>query len=272
MNKIPCDVIKDLLPLYEDNVCGEKSKDIVEEHLTECEECREYYERMTEKLPAVTEETAVSMKAEDSFLTHVKRKLTYHKVLLSGILILAIFAISMLYENIQYSDTDFSGIPFFDKRLKTEEIHVTELYQLKNGFIYFTVETDRNATVSATSEILVPDTYIDKPYDNGWRNISLKRSFFDNFFHNSTNFSKCSYIIPLTEEEYIDPDISDSPVNQNCTTIYYKGKDNKQKKIWEKGQNIKPAPQNVELKVKEEIESVDFDNREGAVIFDVEFE
>lgn len=39
--KISCDVISDLLPLYYDNVCSEDSKILVEEHLAQCESCRE---------------------------------------------------------------------------------------------------------------------------------------------------------------------------------------------------------------------------------------
>ena len=30
--KISCDIIRDLLPLYKDNVCSDASKDMVEEH------------------------------------------------------------------------------------------------------------------------------------------------------------------------------------------------------------------------------------------------
>ena len=51
MNKIACDVIKDLLPLYVDNVCSEKTKDLIEEHLAGCEECQQYYEALQEGLP-----------------------------------------------------------------------------------------------------------------------------------------------------------------------------------------------------------------------------
>lgn len=267
MSKIPCDVIKDLLPLYEDNVCSENSKDMVEDHLAECESCREYYERMTEKLPAVIEETAVISQAEESFLTHVKRTLTYHNVLLAGILILAILAASFLYENVPSFDIAFSGIPFLDKHLKTEEVHVTELYQLKNGSIYFTIESDRKATEASTREISVPDAYIDKPYDDGWRCVSLRRSLFDSFVQNSAAFSKCTYILPLIEEEYVDPDLSDSPVIQHCTSIYYEGKGGKKMKIWKKGQKIKPAPERIELKAKEqEEEHSDLDSHNGGYI------
>lgn len=39
--KIPCDMIRDLLPLYYDKVCSEESRQNVEEHLLECESCRE---------------------------------------------------------------------------------------------------------------------------------------------------------------------------------------------------------------------------------------
>ncbi len=39
--KYDCDVIRDLLPLYADKACSEKSRDVVEEHLQECPACRD---------------------------------------------------------------------------------------------------------------------------------------------------------------------------------------------------------------------------------------
>lgn len=44
--KIHCNIAKDLMPLYIDEVLSEESKTAVEEHLSECEGCREYYRRM----------------------------------------------------------------------------------------------------------------------------------------------------------------------------------------------------------------------------------
>ena len=37
--KVPCDVIRDLLPLYADEACSEESGKLVEEHLQECPDC-----------------------------------------------------------------------------------------------------------------------------------------------------------------------------------------------------------------------------------------
>ncbi len=37
--KLPCDIVQDLLPLYEDNLCSQATREAVEEHLRECESC-----------------------------------------------------------------------------------------------------------------------------------------------------------------------------------------------------------------------------------------
>lgn len=44
--KYSCEVIKDLLPLYYDDVCSEESKDMVEEHLEECPSCQALLRKM----------------------------------------------------------------------------------------------------------------------------------------------------------------------------------------------------------------------------------
>ena len=41
MMKISCDIISDLLPLYYDDVCSHSSRKFVEEHLEECEACKQ---------------------------------------------------------------------------------------------------------------------------------------------------------------------------------------------------------------------------------------
>ncbi len=48
---ISCEVIKDLLPLYHDGVCSTDSKKIVEEHLEQCESCRDELKSMDRELP-----------------------------------------------------------------------------------------------------------------------------------------------------------------------------------------------------------------------------
>ena len=41
-----CEVIRDLLPLYADEACSEKSRSLVNEHLLDCAECRDMLQRL----------------------------------------------------------------------------------------------------------------------------------------------------------------------------------------------------------------------------------
>lgn len=44
--KLLCEIVQDLLPLYEDDVCSQESKIAVEEHLKDCPICREQVKKM----------------------------------------------------------------------------------------------------------------------------------------------------------------------------------------------------------------------------------
>lgn len=43
-----CDVIRDLLPLYADDACSEKSRALVNEHLLDCADCRDMLQKLRE--------------------------------------------------------------------------------------------------------------------------------------------------------------------------------------------------------------------------------
>ena len=50
MNKINCNVIKDILPLYVDDLASEDTKALVESHLKKCDSCMEEYRKMANVL------------------------------------------------------------------------------------------------------------------------------------------------------------------------------------------------------------------------------
>ena len=72
----PCGIIRDLLPLYIDEVCNEESKQAVENHLSECEKCRNYYNSMksTEGFVAKENDNSEDMKMANN-LKNVKSKI-----------------------------------------------------------------------------------------------------------------------------------------------------------------------------------------------------
>lgn len=62
MEKITCDVISDLLPLYADHVCTQESCHLVEEHLKNCMECRSLLTKMQAECRNNIEETQAEEK------------------------------------------------------------------------------------------------------------------------------------------------------------------------------------------------------------------
>lgn len=51
--KISCGIIRDLLPLYHDNVCSKESRELVEEHVKNCQGCKSELERLNIEIKGV---------------------------------------------------------------------------------------------------------------------------------------------------------------------------------------------------------------------------
>lgn len=78
----PCKLIQDLLPLYHDGVCSSESKEIIEEHLSECKECSEFYTeiRDSDALALPVDSTREIQKAAS--LKTVKKRILRKQILI----------------------------------------------------------------------------------------------------------------------------------------------------------------------------------------------
>ena len=72
--KLNCKVIEDLLPLYLDEVCSEESRQLVEEHLADCEACRKLVEATSKVECKKTEEEAVERAVVKRSFKKVRRR------------------------------------------------------------------------------------------------------------------------------------------------------------------------------------------------------
>ncbi len=104
MNKFDCEVIKDLLPLYADNVCSEKSSGIVEEHLAECSECSEELRKIKEcpVVPEVDEDMKKAVKNAGKRIKKGKKKTVIETIALVLILVI-LFGVIGMYRFILYA-------------------------------------------------------------------------------------------------------------------------------------------------------------------------
>ena len=74
--KNECNIIRDILPLYAENIVCEDTAAFVEEHLEHCESCRRELEEL--KAPSAAEEPSTAYEAAQ--LRMLKKKLTAKKV------------------------------------------------------------------------------------------------------------------------------------------------------------------------------------------------
>lgn len=126
--KITCEIIKDLLPLYCDGVCSEESNVLVEEHLTECDKCREDVRLMKEKINAVSVFAAdgKAVKAARAARKKGKRKAFVCGCFVLLLLIAGIIAGVCTYHLCTSSDENNSEIlaDMAENYLSFDELHI----------------------------------------------------------------------------------------------------------------------------------------------------
>ncbi|MBR4102330.1 MAG: zf-HC2 domain-containing protein [Oscillospiraceae bacterium] len=88
--RMDCDVIKDLLPLYAEDMVSDKSRELIRTHFDECEECRKLYETMMEPAPKA-EFTKEPAKSFQKYVKKSKRKLVLRVALITAAVVAAVF-------------------------------------------------------------------------------------------------------------------------------------------------------------------------------------
>lgn len=114
MNKISCNVIGDLLPLYVDGAVSEDTKKLVEEHLAECADCKKAAEEMGKELVLPVHETVRA--AETSFLQKMKKTWQKRRIrtavisvaVTAGVILGSYMALTIPQWIIPYKPVDFS--------------------------------------------------------------------------------------------------------------------------------------------------------------------
>ena len=258
MSRISCNVNKDLLPLYVDDVCSEESKDLVEEHLSECGECQNYYEALKEGLleaevkgdkeNILSEEKMRQVAA--SIIKDIKKQISRRQIqtVCVAVAIALIFIFVLEGLNGAYMGSELQRVPLFDTRLKVSDMHVTELYQLQNGYLYISVETDKKFSIVSSGNLNDNFDQNEGVTDKYTGEIALRRELWGG----SIQMKKCSFIYPLSG---VVENREGELVECEDSAIYLEGKGDQREKVWEKGEAVEKAPPEIEGMAKKEIEA-----------------
>lgn len=158
--KIKCEVINDLLPLYVDDVLSEASKELVDEHIAECENCRSNLENMkaTIKLPVNRE-----VRMDDTKSLMGLKKLVNRKIRIAVAAALAVVAILALA--LQIVCRMPFVIPYDESNFKfVEQSNGYSLQYLGEGDIMFNASGDQKGEWTIEFSQTLWDRYIHPIY------------------------------------------------------------------------------------------------------------
>lgn len=145
MSDKECSVIRDLLPVYCDNLVSETTRTVIESHLRKCENCRNEYKQMAAEMPENFKENSTKR----IFDNMMRKKKTERilKSVVSAIIICTVFIGGFFA---------LRDIPVVTE--PTEKIKWCHIYRIdtKNGkrfFIHHFLNTYENSSISMSTEI-----------------------------------------------------------------------------------------------------------------------
>jgi Putative zinc-finger len=134
MKKISCEIVKDMLPLYYDNVCSRDSKKMVEEHLNECDECKSELVRIEEDIKVPKEEIEKN-KSEGNVIKNIASfwKRSRAKSFVKGIVISTLLFTLIFLGYIGLFQWDITDVP-------TDVVKIKDVSELSDGKIVYHIE------------------------------------------------------------------------------------------------------------------------------------
>ena len=129
--KTSCEIVKDILPLYHDNVCSAESRKLIEEHLEECQSCGGFLKDISDELtrPVNVIDETKPLKAIAAILKKAKLKFYLKGAAIAFIaFLISAIAINWLTQPVW-------PVPL-------ELLQVTDVAQLSDGRIAFTLVID----------------------------------------------------------------------------------------------------------------------------------
>ena len=214
-----CDMIKDLLPLYADDVCSDESRKAIEEHIKECAECKGELDKLRRSV-------TVSPKNDGEVLKRIKRRLRIEKLVVGLISVLAIcgaLIIGLVYLINSDTSMDMEKYDILNNVSVTEHDNAVWLNIKGSAVGFFRV----HPTISDTDgKYLGYDNDFDREKKNGY-GVTLMQRKIDSFAisRQGSPFG--------VEQKLFDLDEKDAMMK----VFYYDDENNKEYVLWERDTN-----------------------------------
>ena len=214
-----CDMIKDLLPLYADDVCSEESRKAVEEHINSCPDCKAELEKLRKSV-------TVSPQKDADVLKRIKKRLRIEKLVVGLISVFAIcgaLLIGLVYLINSDTSMDMEKYGILNNVSVTEHDNAVWL-DVKGSAVEF---MRVHPTISDTDgKHLLYDEDFDSNKKNGYGVTLMQRKI--------DSFAIARHGMPNSiEQKLFDLDEKESMTK----VFYYDDKNNKEYILWERDTN-----------------------------------
>ena len=178
--KYECDIVKDLMPLYIDDLLSENSKKIVENHINSCESCKNYYDKLSSeiKIPVSKEARFSDLRPIEYLKSNLSKKII--KKVLGTTLVIGLLVGAFLFAQLYKLPVEPQMIDFY-----VNDNYLMMKYQEK-GDILFSAgnswENDGTWTVNFSQtpwERYIAPLYRKENYNNGFMRLDMVDKVYD---------------------------------------------------------------------------------------------
>ena len=170
--KMKCEVIQDLLPLYCDHQASPESCQLIEEHLRECDACKQFYETILEP-EDLTEEKVEDNLSEMDPLKKIKKAMRI-KIIIAVLASIAVISTSFYFlfiqgQQVSSADMVIETSAYMDKDDESGDTLYTVKFEfdLQNGKCIDVRDARRgDSEIDSSIVVLKPYGQIKVPFDD----------------------------------------------------------------------------------------------------------
>ena len=143
--KTSCKIIEDLLPMYHDGICSEESEVLIEEHMKECESCRQILASLRGEIALQKETPADDLKPLEEIqqqISREKKRFGRRKALITAVLIIMMIPIFWLGWN-QLADRGICFTNIYEYRIGNEFMKQLSKGNYEKAYEYINIDAIR---------------------------------------------------------------------------------------------------------------------------------
>lgn len=194
-NNSKCKIVQDLIPSYMENLLSDESKSFVNEHISTCDECKEYLDTISQNISNEDKQIGETNNLDIDYLKKYRKKINILKITIFTILILIMAIIITVFARYNYNRH------ILDSALKQfEKIKLSDNFYISRKTI--DIEYQNNTTNQYFYEIYYKDGKYKRSSDSYIVYGDINSTKYLEIFHDTKSIENIELnYIPYTKDK-----------------------------------------------------------------------